>query len=360
MGIFKNIVKVFILGPLSLLYGTIVGIRNILFNTRVLSSKEYSVPIICIGNITVGGTGKTPHTEILIKKLRKEFKVACLSRGYKRKSKGFILATEDSTARQIGDEPKQIKNKFPDIMVAVDKNRCRGIEKLMAMENPPEVIILDDAFQHRYVKPDLSIILSDYNRPFYEDFIMPYGRLRESRRSKERANIFVVTKCPDTITPIERRIIAKNIDVRPYQKLYFTKMAYGKLMPVFNNVKNNLPEKIFNHTVLMISGIANPKPLREQLNKTHKEIIQITYPDHHSFSKKDIKEITSRYKKIENSNKIIITTEKDAMRLRMFDFDQEIKENLFFLPIESKFMHEDREDYMEQIATYVRKNKRMF
>ncbi len=360
MSIFKNIIKIFVLGPLSLLYGTIVGVRNIFFNARILSSKEYSVPVISIGNITVGGTGKTPHTEILINNLKNEFKVAYLSRGYKRKSKGFILATNDSTATQIGDEPKQIKNKFPNIIVAVDKNRCRGIEKLMALENPPDVIILDDAFQHRYVKPDLSIVLSDYNRPFYEDYIMPYGRLRESRKSKERANIFVVTKCPETMTPIERRIISQNIGVRPFQKLYFTQVKYGELTPVFNNTEYNLPERMFNYTALLLSGIANPKPLREHLNNAYKNVIQITYPDHYNFSKKDIKEITSKYKQINSSDKIIITTEKDAMRLRLFDFEQEVKDNLFYIPIESEFMYTDKEDYMEQIVAYVRKNKRMF
>jgi len=360
MGHFKNVIRVCIFGPLSIIYGTIVGLRNVLFNINILSSKEFNIPIICIGNITVGGTGKTPHTEILIKSLRKEFRVACLSRGYKRKSKGFIIATEKSTARQIGDEPMQIKNKFPDVIVAVDKNRCRGIEKLMSLENPPEIIILDDAFQHRYVKPDLSMILSDYNRPFYEDFIMPYGRLRESRRSKDRANIVVVTKCPDTITPIERRIIGKDLEIRPYQQLYFTKMDYGKLTPVFADVKSPEIAHPTNYTVLMIAGIANPQPLRIQLNKTYKEVIQITYSDHYSFSEKDIKDISASFNKIKNTNKIIITTEKDAMRLKMFEFSPEIKDKLYYLPIESKFLHNEGEDYINQIATYVRKNKRMF
>ena len=360
MGYLKNIARIFILGPLSIIYGTIVGIRNILFNIKVLSSKEFNVPVISIGNITVGGTGKTPHTEILIKSLRKEFRVACLSRGYKRKSRGFILATEKSTARQIGDEPMQIKTKFPDVMVAVDKKRCRGIEKLMSLENPPEIIILDDAYQHRYVKPDISILLSDYNRPFYEDFIMPYGRLRESRRSKYRANIIVVTKCPEAITPIERRIIGKNIDIRPYQQLYFTRMDYGQLTPVFPEAESPEVQHPVDYSVLMITGIANPEPLRQQLSKTYKEVFNITYPDHYNFTQNDIKNICDRFYKIANENKIIITTEKDAMRLKMYEFSEEIKNRIYYLPIESVFLHDEGEDYINQIAKYVRKNKGMF
>ena len=195
--------KNLILWPLSVLYGLGVSIRNRLFNLGILKIREFDIPIICVGNITVGGTGKTPHTESLINELKNDYRVACLSRGYKRKTSGFVLATENSTANDIGDEPMQIKNKFPEITVAVDADRVRGIKKLMQLPEKPEVIILDDGFQHRYVKADINIMLIDYNRPIYEDHLLPLGRLRESIHAKDRANYVIVTKCPANISPIE-------------------------------------------------------------------------------------------------------------------------------------------------------------
>ncbi|MCC8173755.1 MAG: tetraacyldisaccharide 4'-kinase, partial [Odoribacter sp.] len=196
--------------PLSALYGLITGIRNFLFNNGVLKLKEFDIPIICIGNLTVGGTGKTPHTELIIAELKKNYRVACLSRGYKRKTKGFILANENSTAREIGDEPLQIKNKFPDIIVACDEKRVRGIENLLQLKQKPEVIILDDAFQYRYVKARRNIILMDYNRPIYKDMLLPAGRLRENKSTLKRADYVIVSKCPVDISPIDRRIIFKH------------------------------------------------------------------------------------------------------------------------------------------------------
>lgn len=192
-----------VLLPLSFVYGLIVGIRNSFFNMGILKSKEFNVPIICVGNITVGGTGKTPHTELILAELQKDFQVACLSRGYKRKTTGFRLADAQSTANDIGDEPLQIKKKFPDIIVAVDEKRCRGIEKLLALPAPPQVIVLDDAFQHRYVKAGKNIIMMDYNRPVYKDYLLPAGRLRETPYALRRADYIITSKCPPELTPIE-------------------------------------------------------------------------------------------------------------------------------------------------------------
>ena len=206
--------------PLSMLYGMAVGIRNRLFDCRILKPVEFDVPVISVGNITVGGTGKTPHTEYLISLLRKDFRIAVLSRGYKRKSREFILATKKSMVYDIGDEPKQIKHKFPDIKVAVDRKRVNGISQLLKKDNNIDAILLDDAYQHRYVKPGLSILLIDYTQPIFRDFLLPFGNLRERKHETRRADIIIITKTPKKIKPIEKKIFIKDLNVLPYQFLY--------------------------------------------------------------------------------------------------------------------------------------------
>lgn len=209
-----TVIKI-LLFPLSLIYGFITGLRNLMFNTGILKSKEFSTPVICIGNITVGGTGKTPHTELLISELSRDMHVACLSRGYKRRTKGFILANPQSTANDIGDEPFQIRSKFPDLLMACDANRVEGIEKLLALPQKTDVIVLDDAFQHRYVKAGKNIVLIDYNQPVYKDCLLPAGRLRETPNALKRADYIIVTKCPAFLTPLEKKIISKHLKIRP-------------------------------------------------------------------------------------------------------------------------------------------------
>ena len=216
----------------SVLYGFGVGVRNLLFDLGILKSRRFAIPILCIGNITVGGTGKTPHTELLIDALRHKFRVACLSRGYKRKTSGFRLADERSTAGDIGDEPLQIHKKFPDILVACDADRVHGIEKLMALAEPPQVILLDDAFQHRYVQADKNIVLVDYSRPVMEDHLLPWGRLREGVHALKRADFLIVTKCPPNLSPIDQRIWSKHLDIKPYQQLFFSTTTYGEICPL--------------------------------------------------------------------------------------------------------------------------------
>lgn len=359
MGLLKHIFSFTILLPISLLYGLITGIRNGLFNLKIIKSEKFNTPIICIGNITVGGTGKTPHSEYIIDKLQKEFKIAYLSRGYKRKTSGFIIADKDSDAKEIGDEPKQIKQKFPNIIVAVDANRRRAIKKFEEMDENPELIILDDAFQHRHVKADISILLTDYHRPFYSDFLMPSGRLRETRMAKDRANVIIVTKCQEDITPIEKRIVSKHIALRPFQNLYFTSMAYGEISPVFKNIGTIERKDRAQYSCFVLSGIANPKPLYKKLDKIFKEIIALKYPDHHSFSKGDISTICKRFRECTNKKKCIITTEKDAMRLQTMDIPDDIKSHLFYIPIEPKFIDNNEDNLIKQIREYVTKNKGM-
>jgi len=359
MELLKRVFTSILLLPVSLLYGIVTGFRNTLFNLKILKSKKFNTPIICIGNITVGGTGKTPHSEYIINKLQDEYRIAYLSRGYKRKSSGFILANDNSDAKEIGDEPMQIKQKFPNIIVAVDANRRRAISKLEEMEQAPEIIILDDAFQHRYVKPDIAILLTDYNRPFYFDYLMPTGRLRETRIAKDRAQVIIVTKCNQDITPIEKRIVSKHISLRPYQNLYFTSMDYGEITPVFNNIIKIEETERNSYSCIVLSGIANPKPLYKKLNKIFRDIIPLKYPDHHSFSKGDITKISKHFRECPNEKKCIITTEKDAMRLQTMYIPDDIKSNLYYIPIEPKFIDNNEDNLIKQIREYVTKNKGM-
>ncbi len=348
----------FLYYPLSAIYGFIVFIRNLMFDMKILKQHNFDVPIISVGNLTVGGTGKTPHAEYLISHLQKEFDVAFLSRGYKRHSKGYLLADLNSTLFDIGDEPVQIKQKFPNIPVAVSEKRVLGIQKLLAnKELSIDAIILDDAFQHRYVKPDLNILLVDHTKPIYEDQLLPLGRLRESEKSKYRANLIIFTKCPDEMKPIEQRIIRNRLDIRPYQDLFFTTIVYGGITPaklgasVFNN-------NLENYTVLLLTGIGNPIPLVEYLDKKVGKIIHEKYPDHHYFSNTDIENIDSKFNEIESGNKMIITTEKDLVRIRAVqNISEEFMENLYYIPIEVKFLNQSREQFNKRIINYVKENR---
>ncbi|MFC2152823.1 tetraacyldisaccharide 4'-kinase, partial [Bacteroidota bacterium] len=308
-----------VLFPLSLLYGLVVNIRNRLYDYRIFKSNQLNIPLITVGNITVGGTGKTPHIEYLVDLLKSDFKVATLSRGYKRKTKGFMLATKESTDREIGDEPKQIKQKFPEIEVAVDANRTNGINNLTKLNKELDVILLDDAYQHRKVTANLSILLIDYSRPIDKDFILPFGDLREQAFEKKRANIIIITKSPKDLKPIDRRIIFNELKPYPFQHVFFTTFDYDDLQYVFKSVDNNSIEIQENPEVLLVTGIANPKLLREYIAENISKKIQVLeYSDHFDFKEPDFKKIEQRFKSIDSSNKIIITTEKDAMRLQKF------------------------------------------
>jgi tetraacyldisaccharide 4'-kinase len=348
--------------PFSFIYSIIVWIRNKMFDLNILRSREFNFPVIVVGNITVGGTGKTPHVEYLIRLLKDKKKVAVLSRGYKRKSKGFIVADESDNSIRIGDEPRQIKRKFPEVAMAVDANRIKGITKLMegAAGFDPDVILLDDAFQHRYVKPGMSILLVDYNKPLESDYILPYGRLRESMYEKKRANIVIVTKTPRELKPIDRRIIAKDMKLFPYQSLYFTYLKYGDLTPAFDDGKSITLEdaKEQKYQVLLVTGIANPVPMKEHLQKYFDGVDQLEFPDHHAFLSKDVKKINKVFESISGDKKIIITTEKDAVRI----FDSEgFKESglpIYYLPIEVEFLDNDREEFEKKINAFISNNRK--
>ncbi|KAA6335176.1 Tetraacyldisaccharide 4'-kinase [termite gut metagenome] len=350
--------------PASFLYGIGVNLRNKLFDWKILRSTIYSIPVICVGNIVAGGTGKTPHTEYLIKLLRDEFHIAVLSRGYKRKTKGYVLANSQSNARSIGDESYQIKKKFPEICVAVDGNRRRGIEKLYLLRNPRiDVVILDDAFQHRYVQAGINILLTDYHCLYSDDVLLPAGRLREPISGKNRASAVIVTKCPQYITPIDYNIIIKKLALYSYQELYFSTFEYGNLTPVFPDIqtagKRKLEDLAENEDVLLITGIASPARVIEELKKYTSHIVILSFADHHDFNIKDIALIEQRFNNLKSEKKIIITTEKDAARLVSYPkITDEIKKWMYALPIEVKFLKEQQNTFNKYIIDYVRKNKR--
>ena len=348
--------------PAAWLYGLGVKLRNKLFDWGVLEERSYPIPIISIGNLTVGGTGKTPHTEYLIKLLSRQWKVAVLSRGYKRQSKGFILAKSDTPHSTIGDEPYQMKQKFPETYIAVDTDRRQGIEMLMKESVAPnlDVILLDDAFQHRYVKPGLNILLVDYHRLICDDALLPAGRLREPESGKTRANIVIITKCHKEINPMEFRILTKQMDLFRYQQLYFTMLNYGKLYPL-SKIGKTYPLSCVNKDVhiLLLTGIASPEKMVKDLKVYNKHTSLLAFHDHHDFTAADLSMLKERFLKLPEKRRMIITTEKDAARLEHHPLlDEQLKPYIYVLPIEIAFLQNQAESFNSNISDYVRKNQR--
>ncbi len=344
--------------PLSLIYGFIISIRNFLFDSNILHHHNYEVPVISVGNLTVGGTGKTPHAEYLINILRKEFKVAFISRGYKRKSKGFILATSQSSINEIGDEPVQIKQKYPDVTVAVCNKRDTAIRNIINNKDLNiDVIILDDAFQHRSVEPNINILLFDFTQPVYDDKLLPAGKLRESIKSSYRANFIIFTKCPGQLKPIDQRIIKNKLDIRPYQNLFFTSIVYGEITPAEKG-RTLFFDDMLKYTVMLVTGIANPAPLIAYLKDQVGDIIHKNFPDHYSYNEKDINDLYNSFNEIENRRKLIITTEKDLVRLKSVNkYPEGFFDILYYIPIEIKFLDRTKDLFNKRILTYVRENK---
>jgi tetraacyldisaccharide 4'-kinase len=348
--------------PASWLYGFGVWVRNRLFDHGILHERSFELPVICVGNITVGGTGKTPHTEYLIRLLQKEYKVAVLSRGYKRQSKGFVLAGEHTTVEELGDEPYQMKQKFPDIHVAVDADRCHGIEQLSNhhVAFGTEVILLDDAFQHRYVKAGLNILLVDYNRLITDDALLPAGRLREPKSEKQRAHIVIITKCPKDLSPLDLRMLGRQMELYPYQRLYFTTLVYGKLRPLGGGERTYSLKQIQREVhILLVTGIANPTQLQEDLAAYNSHITPMAFGDHHAFTASDLRAICERFRALPEGRRMIITTEKDAARLaRHPDLPDDVREFTLVLPVEISFLQDQQESFNLNITEYVRKNPR--
>lgn len=349
--------------PIAWLYGVGVWLRNKLFDWGLYKERSFEIPVISVGNITVGGTGKTPHTEYLIRLLQPMYEVAVLSRGYKRKSKGFVLATAGTTVQEIGDEPYQMKQKFPGIHVAVDRDRCQGIERLCRAQatSGTEVIILDDAFQHRYVKPGLNILLVDYHRLLCDDALLPAGYLREPESGKSRAHIVIVTKCPADIQPMTLRVLSKKMGVYPYQQLYFTTLSYGSLRPLTpsGGRVRALDTIAPDEQILLLTGIASPAPLQKELARYSSHVEALAFGDHHDFTAKDLEKIKERFRQMPGAKKWIVTTEKDAVRLASHPgLEEELKSQIYVLPVEVSFLQNQTETFNSNITDYVRKNSR--
>lgn len=329
-----------ILFPLAFLYWLITFIRNWLYDMGVFKSYSFDVPIIAVGNLSVGGTGKTPQIEYLIRLLSEKYHVAVLSRGYKRLSKGFVLADDQASANSIGDEPFQFYSKFPTIQVAVDSNRKKGIEKLLQLQNKPEVILLDDAFQHRKVKAGFYILLTAYDDLFCDDFILPFGNLRESALGKKRADMIIITKCPQDLSELAQQNIKEKLQVK--QPVYFTTIQYDDC--VYGNENSIHVEALKSESKLLIAGIANPKLFFDFLKSETDETI--VFPDHHHFSKQDCEQILTKA-----NRRKIITTEKDFVRLNGLLPNAQ----LYYLPIKAVFLNTN---FDKAIEDYVGKSTR--
>jgi tetraacyldisaccharide 4'-kinase len=331
-----------ILFPFAILYGFITSIRNFLFDKGILKSTSFDVPVIAVGNLSVGGTGKTPQIEYLIRLLSNQYKVATLSRGYKRKSDGFVLADSTSNAEILGDEPFQFYQKFPNIQVAVDANRTNGIIQLLSQKNKPDIILLDDAYQHRKVKAGFYILLTSYGDLYADDFMLPTGNLRESTSGANRANFIVVTKCPKDLSDQKQEQIRLKLKLNCSQQIYFTFIDYDDA--IYNKEEKIAVNVMKSEAKILLAGIAKPKPFFDYLKNEKDECL--TYPDHHHFSDSDLNEIQNKA-----NGKKIITTEKDYVRLK----DSKLVSQLYYLPIKSTFINQ-HQNFDATVLEYVKKN----
>lgn len=340
----------FLLLPVSLLYGAGVWFRNRMFDKKVFQSVSFNLPVICIGNLSTGGTGKSPMIEYLIRLLKDEYKLATLSRGYKRKTKGYVLAGVNTTALEIGDEPMQFHLKFPDISVAVGEERVEAIPQLLQDEPGIQVILLDDGFQHRSIKPGFSVLLTDAGNLFTRDFFLPTGDLRDEKSSYKRADVIVVTKCKHGLTEEEKNKIIKELNPLPHQKIFFSAIEYGVPYHILN-----ADEPYFLHKeleILLVTGIANIKPLKKYILDQSYTYDHLLYSDHHLFTIDDVREIKRRFEKMERRQKIILTTEKDAVRL--IKFKEELEQlPVYVLPIQHQMLFNSEAEFKKEITNYI-------
>ena len=335
--------------PFSLLYGIILIIRNWLFDKNYLKSSAFNFPIICVGNLAVGGTGKTPMVEYLIRLIGNDYRIATLSRGYKRKTRGFGIANDNTTALEIGDEPMQFHMKFPSTIVAVGEERLVAIPQLLQERPNTQVIILDDAFQHRTVRAGLNILLTERKNLYSRDLLMPAGDLRDTRKSAKRAQIIIVTKCRQALSIQKRDLIIKELRPQANQSVFFTEIVYGQPYHLFSKATYSIQTGM---DILLVCGIASPKPLKEYLTAIVRTYDMLRFPDHHIFSIDDLEEIKKQFEKLRSSNKIILTTEKDSVRL--LKFENELKSYpIYVLPIEHQFLFNDADRFYGLVKGFV-------
>ena len=340
--------------PFSLIYGMAIILRKKLYDWGIMRTDKFDLPIICVGNLAVGGSGKTPTTEYLVRLLA-DYKVAILSRGYGRKTKGFIMADENATAETIGDEPLQYYQKFENISVAVCEDRVKGVEKL---KDDHDLIILDDAFQHRAIKAGFNILLFEFRKLGTLQFLLPAGNLRDVFSSRKRADVLLVTKSPVPLLHVAQQASINELQPNNTQKVLHSYLKYGALQHLYNSGQRSL-ESIKDHEIFLLTGIANPDPLIEELEKYSKSIKHEAFPDHYAFKPEDIRKFKSAFESGVNKEKIIITTEKDSKRLKAAGFkDLLVNLPVYFLPIEVDLFEEDKITFDELILNYVKSNRR--
>jgi tetraacyldisaccharide 4'-kinase len=339
----------YLLFPFSLVYGGVIMLRNFLFDKKIYKSVSFNFPIICVGNLATGGTGKTPMTEYLIEILQQKYTVATLSRGYKRKTKGFAIANERTTALEIGDEPMQFHEKFPDITVAVGEERLVAIPQILQSKPDTDVIILDDGYQHRFVKAGLNILLTEYKNLYSRDFMLPVGDLRDVKASRNRADIVIVTKCKSDLSIEEKVAIQVELKLTEKQKIFFAEILYAQPYHLFTKAKSDFGSET---DVLLITGIANPKPLKSFIAKYAHSYELLRYADHHIFNSGDLKDIQKQFEKIKSTNRIIITTEKDGVRLEKFKSEL-AHMPIYILPIKHSFLFNEGDQFKNEIVHFI-------
>ncbi|MGY8954912.1 MAG: tetraacyldisaccharide 4'-kinase [Flavobacteriales bacterium] len=340
----------YLLFPFSFIYGSITAMRNLLFDYGIFKSQSYTIPIICIGNLSVGGTGKTPHTQYLLDLLKNNYKVAVLSRGYGRKNSNLQFVEITSNAFEVGDEPLQLKQNNPECLVVVEKNRNKGVKKILNDFPETEVILLDDGYQHRWIKAGFNILITPFSSPYYKDYLMPVGKLRESKKGVSRANAVIFSKTPENTNPTLKKGMLERLHLFAHQEAYFSGIEYHRFKCINNNteLEENNP-----YSITLVSGIANTNPLIKYLEEKGHSINHLKYSDHHNYSSNDIETILAEYNADKSTKKLILTTEKDATKLKQF-LPHFKDVNFYYIPIEIKI--EQSEKFKKQILDYVEKN----
>jgi tetraacyldisaccharide 4'-kinase len=341
----------FLLYPFSLLYGLVMWVRNRLYDTGTLTAVSFDIPTIAVGNLSVGGTGKTPHVEYLIRLLRERYTIATLSRGYNRKTRGFLLADEQSTSAHLGDEPMQFHQKFPDISVCVGEERMLAIPQLLGEKPDTQVVLLDDAFQHRSIKPGMNILITEYNRPFTRDHVIPFGRLREDRKGYERANAIIVSKCPAELPENEKQALQREIAPLPHQRLFFTSLRYGALYDMHSGEPVAASPRA---SILLVCGIARPAPLVQHLKEQYDEVFLLPFPDHYYYSNNDLEKVSRELKGLPGTEKLVVTTEKDAVRLHLLQPRlAQLGLQVAVMPVEISFLFGEGNSFNNYIFDYI-------
>lgn len=349
-----SLLKYILLRPISLVYGLVISLRNLFYDLGIFRSHSFALPVICVGNITAGGTGKTPHVIYISGLLSQYIPVAVLSRGYLRTSRGFRIVQRDDSVYLTGDEPLQVAHTLPDIRVVVDRNRVHGIREIVKLFPDTRAVILDDGFQHRSLKAGMNIVLTSHSRLMTRDHLLPYGRLRESVKAIKRADLIIVTKTPEGLSIKDTELIKNELKLNHNQNLFFTSLAYEQLKPLYSGVREREIRK--DTGVVLVTGIADPSPLVDYVSGLTSSVKHLAYPDHHNFTLKDIEGIILAFNELQHTDKIIVTTEKDSVRIKEFTIiEVHFKEVLFYLPVRISFV-EKEEEFIKIVTEYARKN----